>query len=70
MSSVKLRLAFFVILLSVSVAADNTPTYQKGTITISGASPKSYDLKGSDKAYQISHCGDFQTGQEVDYRVQ
>jgi len=70
MSSVKLRLAFFVILLSVSVAADNTPTYQKGTITISGASPKSYDLKGSDKAYQISHCGDFQNGQEVDYRVQ
>lgn len=75
MSSIKLRLAFFVILLSVILlrvgvaAADNTPNYQKGTITISGVNPKSYDLKGADKGYQISHCGDFQNGQDVDYRV-
>ena len=70
MSSAKLRPAFFIILLSVGVVmADNTPTYQKGTITFSGASPKSYDLKGTDKAYQINHCGEFQNGQGVDYRV-
>lgn len=70
MSSAKLRHAFFVILLSTGVfAAETTPTYQKGTITISGASPKSYDLKGTDKAYQISHCGEFQNGQGVDYRI-
>ena len=68
--SVKLRPAFFVIFLAGSVAlADNTPPYQKGTITISGASPKSYDLKGPDTAYQISHCADFHNGQQVDYRV-
>lgn len=75
MSSIKLRLAFFVILLSIILlsvgvaAAENTPTYQKGSITISGVNPKSYDLKGADKGYQISHCGDFQNGQQVDYRV-
>lgn len=70
MSSVRVLPAFLVILLSAGVvAADNTPGYQKGTITISGASPKSYDLKGPDKAYQISHCADFQNRQEVDYRV-
>ena len=70
MSSIRLRLAFFAILLSAGVAAaDNAPTYQKGAITVSGANPKSYDLKGADKGYQISHCGDFQDGQQVDYRV-
>jgi len=53
-----------------SVAADDTPTYTKGTITVSGAKPKSYDLKGPGKAYQISHCGDFQNEQDVNYRVQ
>jgi hypothetical protein len=53
------------------LASDKTPqSYQKGTITSSDVSSKSYELKGSDGAYRISHCGDFQNGQEVDYRVQ
>lgn len=70
MSSVEVRCVFFVILLSVGVAAaDDTSAYQKGTISISGASPKSYDLRATPKSYQISHCGDFQSGQEVDFRV-
>ncbi|SRR5579871_936600 len=60
----------FAWLLVGPVTADDAPTYTKGTITVSGASPKSYDLKGPDKAYQINHCGDFQNGQQVDYRVQ
>lgn len=66
------RLMFLILLFTAcAIAADKaSPTYQKGTIKISsGNGHKSYDLKGVDKSYQINYCGDFQNGQEVDYRV-
>jgi hypothetical protein len=58
-------------LVTIAIAADTKSTaYQKGTIT-QEFSPqhKSYDLKNGDNGYRINNCGDFQTGQEVDYRV-
>ena len=52
------------------MAADSAPGYQKGTLAKQFSSPrKFYDLKGNPKSYQINNCGDFQDGQEVDYRV-
>jgi hypothetical protein len=65
-------LRFFTLVLgiligAVAVAADNS-AYQKGTLTIYNvASRKSYNLKAGLKIYQISNCGDFQNGQEVDF---
>lgn len=70
MNSLELKCVFFVVLLSAGVAAaDDTPSYQEGTITDSSAGLKSYDLKGPNIGYRISRCGDFQSGQKVDYRV-
>jgi hypothetical protein len=65
------RLAWFVLLIAtIALGADTTPpTYRHGTITKNfSASHKSYDLKGPAGTYQINNCGDFQTGQAVDYR--
>jgi hypothetical protein len=51
------------------VAADN-PAYQKGNLTIATASGhKSYNLKAGVKIYQISNCGDFQDGQDVEFLI-
>jgi hypothetical protein len=63
-----------VFLLAATVAAiaaaQTTPSYKQGTITKSDPSAhKSYDLKGAEALYHIKNCGDFQTGQAVDYRV-
>lgn len=70
MNSLEPRCALFVVLLSVGVAAaSDTPIYQEGTITASSAGLNSYDLAGSNVAYRISRCGDFQSGQKVDYRA-
>jgi hypothetical protein len=66
------RPAFCVLLFSVaSLASDSTtPAYQKGTITQDfTANHKAYTLKAGDNGYEISNCGNFQTGQTVDYRV-
>jgi hypothetical protein len=51
------------------VAADN-PAYQKGTLAVvTGSRQKSYDLTAGAKIYQISNCGDFREGQEVEFFV-
>ena len=65
------HIAFLVLFVATLAAADSTPaTYQKGTITEATSSPqKSYALKNGNVGYQISNCGDFQTGQTVEYRV-
>lgn len=66
------RLTISILIFATSLlAADNMPSsYRKGTITMSSDSAKSYDLAGSGEAYRINRCGDFQSGQQVDYRVQ
>jgi hypothetical protein len=48
----------------------STSSYRKGTIT-QNFSPthKSYELRTGDEGYQINFCGEFQSGQIVDYRV-
>lgn len=63
-----------IILISatMALAADEAASgYQKGTITAKdfSAAHKSYKLKDGDNGYQINNCGDFQTGQVVDYRA-
>lgn len=68
-----IRAALFILLTAtIAVGTDKpAPTYQQGTITKSDPSAhKSYDLKGTDTLYRIKDCGDFQTGQAVDYRVE
>lgn len=65
------RAALFILLMATIAVANDKPAYQQGTITKSDPSPhKSYDLKGTDALYHIKNCGDFQTGQAVDYRVE
>jgi hypothetical protein len=51
-------------------AAQAPHNYEKGTVTetVSGKS-KGYDLKAPNGVYQISHCGDLQSGQSVDFRA-
>ena len=70
MSSVRLFTVCLVILVSVGIVAADNPAYQKGTLTVATASAhKSYNLKAGLKIYQISNCGDFQNGQEVEFIV-
>jgi hypothetical protein len=70
MSSVRVFTLGLAILLSACVVAADNPAYQKGTLSISTASKqKSYNLKAGLKIYQISNCGDFQNGQEVEFLV-
>jgi hypothetical protein len=66
-----IRTIFFV-LLTATIAAGEQPAYQQGTITQSSSgSHKYYELKGPAASYyEINRCGDFQTGQAVDYRVE
>jgi hypothetical protein len=79
---ITLRAAVFILLMvllmtTIATGADDTPTfqkgvptYQKGTVTKMPGVHISYELKGPDAHKIISNCGDFQTGQEVDYRVE
>lgn len=61
---------FAVLITTLSATGSASATYQKGSITPSSSTAqKSYDLKNGDRGYQISNCGDFQTGQTVEYRV-
>lgn len=61
---------FLALITATAVGADSTPTYEKGTLAKQLSSGhKSYDLKGDVKSYRINNCGDFQDGQQVDYRV-
>ncbi len=64
-----LRTALFVSLIA-AIAAGADEVYQKGTITKGSGIHPYYELKGPSVHIQISNCGDFQTGQTVDYRVE
>jgi len=58
------------ILFSAGAVAADSPAYQKGTLTIATDSGrKVYNLKAGFKVYQISNCGDFQDGQEVQFLI-
>jgi hypothetical protein len=65
------RIALFILILLTAVAsAEDAPAYLKGTLKQDFASQhKSYVLQAGDNGYRINNCGDFQTGQVVDYRV-
>ena len=74
------RIVPFVLLMAtIASAKDKTPpTYEHGTIAgwsmkyypgFTSSKHKFYELKGAGSSYQINDCGDFQTGQAVDYRV-
>jgi hypothetical protein len=65
------RTVLFILLMVTAAGADKAPNYQSGTITKNfSGSHKSYDLKTASQLYQINNCGDFQTGQTVDFRVE
>jgi hypothetical protein len=66
------RAVLFVLLTATIAAAGEQPSYQQGTITQNFSGPhKHYELKGPAASfYEINRCGDFQTGQTVDYRVE
>src|SRR5215470_17253282 len=54
-----------------TAAADTAAGYQAGTITKDFNNiHKFYELQSSGGSFQINNCGDFQTGQGVEYRVQ
>ena len=70
MSSIRTFAVCLAILLSPGILAADNAAYQKGTFTVTTASGhKSYNLKAGLKIYQISSCGDFQDGQEVEFVV-
>jgi hypothetical protein len=55
---------------TIAAGADKTPpTYQKGTISSISSNHASCELEGTGIHKQISNCGEFQSGQTVDYRV-
>lgn len=61
---------FLAILFCAGILAADNSAYQKGTLVVTTASGhKSYNLKAGLKIYQISSCGDFQDGQEVQFVV-
>ena len=66
------RAVLFILLTATIAAAGEQPSYQQGTITQNFSGPhKHYELKGPAASfYEINRCGDFQTGQTVDYRVE
>lgn len=64
------RIALSVLLLpALSAIAWPQQNYQKGTIRKGNPSGQSCDVIDGNKGYQIGNCGNFQSGQAVDYRV-
>ena len=65
------RTALFIFLMTTMAAgADKTPrTYQKGTILNISRNHASCELEGIGIRKLISNCGNFQSGQPVDYRL-
>lgn len=57
------------ILLSVAVFADTGSTYQKGTLTKETVEVRSYELKGTNNTVWVKPCGDFQSGQAIEFRI-
>jgi len=68
MRSVRVFPVCVCILFVTNLAADDNPSYIKGTLS-TASHPKSYNLTADKKIYQINHCGDFQDGQEVQFFV-
>jgi hypothetical protein len=70
-SSVRVFTVCIAILLSAGVVAADNPAYEKGTLTstTTASGHKSYNLKAGLKVYQLSNCGDFQDGQEIQFVV-
>lgn len=70
MNPVRVFTVYLAVALTAGVVTADNPAYQKGNLTATNASGhKSYNLKAGLKIYQISNCGDFQDGQEVDFAV-
>lgn len=70
MNPVRVFTVSLAILFSAAILSADNPAYQKGTLTVTKASGhKSYNLKAGLKIYQISNCGDFPDGQEVEFIV-
>ena len=68
MLAVRVFTVSLAILLSGAIVAADKPAYEKGNLTVATTSGhKSYNLKVGLKIYQISNCGDFQNGQEVEF---
>src|SRR6266567_799086 len=65
------RTAIFIFLMTTMAAgAEKTPpTYQKGTILNISSDHASCELEGIGIRKLISNCGNFQSGQPVDYRL-
>lgn len=65
------RTVFLALLLTtIAVGKETDHDYQQGTITKNAGSPTTYEVRGPDMDKKIANCGDFQTGQAVDYRVE
>lgn len=62
--------AFLVIYTSLPVFGETTPRYQKGTIIKETGHETVYQLTGPNLRVWIKACGDFQTGQTVEYRIE
>jgi len=56
--------------IATMAAAQSAPADLKGTITqVTASGEKRYDLRDGATGYQINNCGDFQTGDVVNYDV-
>jgi hypothetical protein len=63
-------LFIFLLMATMAAGADKAPPpYQKGTILNISKNHASCELEGAGIRKLISNCGDFQSGQPVDYRV-
>jgi hypothetical protein len=65
------RTVLFIFLVATIAAGTekSSPTYQKGTISNISGNHKICELEGTGIHKQINNCGDFQSGQTVDYRI-
>jgi hypothetical protein len=63
--------ALLATLFVATAAAETAAGYQAGTVTKNfNSAHKYYGLQGPDASFQVNNCGDFQSGQAVEYRVQ
>lgn len=58
-----------IIFLSLAASADTGSTYQKGTLTKQTGPVSLYELDGTNATVWVKPCGDFQTGQAIEFRV-
>jgi hypothetical protein len=68
MNSLKLPFLFLCLFLTVGTVVADNDGYHKATIAIDPApGHKSYRLTAGNITYEINHCGNFQSGQEVEF---